>query len=46
MITPDIYTALYDCFLQSDLFLRWLQPDCRAQLHLVGEPGSGKVSEA
>lgn len=44
-IALDIYEQLFDGVFGSELFVEWLQCIEHWQLHIVGGPGAGKVSQ-
>jgi len=43
-IASDIYERLFDGILDSELLTEWRHCKDYWQLHVVGEPGAGKVS--
>lgn len=43
-VSSDIYTPLFDKFLDNQVFDRWLRRMNTWQLHFLGSPGAGKVN--
>lgn len=44
-ISSDILPSVYNWFFTHDVFKRWCEGNSAWQLHCIGGPGVGKVSQ-